>query len=143
MWTMWTLFISENYLLNPIHRIPINNNLSLIIIDGELAVLIDHSFPYNIYLNISCFNLVEIRFKMFAILISDANSAIHPIRHNMRCVHTISLLTYYSIFSEKTYIIYLLSISNRSFLIILLFHPSKNLLIILKGLCHLSSCPTL
>jgi len=142
MWTMWTLFISENYLLNPIHRIPINNNLSLIIIDGELAVLIDHSFPYNIYLNISCFNLVEIRFKMFAILISDVNSAIHPIRH-MRCVHTISLLTYYSIFSEKTYIIYLLLISNRIFLIILLFHPSKNLLIILKGLCHLSSCPTL
>jgi len=83
-----TLFISENYLLAPIHRIPINNNLLLIIMDGELAVLVDHSFPHNIDLYILYFNLVEIRFKMFAVLISDRNSAINPIRH-MRCVHFI------------------------------------------------------
>lgn len=57
--------------------------------NGELAVLKDHSFPHNIDLYISNFDLVEIRFKIFAVLISDMNSAIIPIRHIMRCVPTI------------------------------------------------------
>lgn len=60
--------------------------------NGKLAVLKDHSFPHNIDLYIPYFNLVENRFKMFAVLISDMNSAINPIRH-MRCVPTIVLLT--------------------------------------------------